>query len=271
MTAVAERRDAPARRQRGWWAPTRTLAMRSIRGLIRQPQASIPGLAFPLFFAAVNTAALTRARDLPGFPVVDSYLSFLLPATLMQGVMLSSTTAGNDIAVDIQNGFFDRLVASPVPRLSLLLGRLSGQAVYGLVLGVVFSLLLVLFGAGVQAGVAGFVVLAITAGLFAIAIGAFSMAIGFRKGSVEEVNGYFPIFFTLVFMSSAFFPPQLAGGWFEAVASVNPVSWMINGLREQVIVGWDPVGAVGAIVTAAGVAAAFVGLAALSLRSRLRS
>lgn len=237
---------------------------------MRQPQSFVPGLIFPLFFTAVNAAALDRARALDGFPEVDSYASFLLPATLMQGVMFSATVAGNDVALDIQYGFFDRLVSSPVSRLSLLLGRLAGTAAYGFVLAIVFTGLLLAFGASVQAGIAGVLVIAITAAIFSVAIGAFAMAIGFRKGSVEEVNGYFPIFFTLVFLSSAFFPPQLTGGWFETVAGLNPVSWIINGLRHLVITGWHWPGAIQAVAVSAGLAALLVALAGRSLRARLR-
>lgn len=252
-----------------WVRPSIALAVRSFTGMLRQPQSFVPGLVFPLFFTAVNAAALDRARGLDGFPEVDSYVSFLLAATLMQGVMFSATVAGNDVALDIQYGFFDRLVSSPVPRLTLLLGPLAGTGAYGVVLAMVFIAVLVVFGASVQAGVAGVVVIALAAGIFSVAIGAFAMAIGFRKGSVEEVNGYFPIFFTLVFLSSAFFPPELTGGWFEVVAGINPVSWIINGLRHLVIVGWDTSGALSALGTAAGLAAVLVAVASRSLRARL--
>jgi ABC-2 type transport system permease protein len=238
--------------------------------LLRNPQASVPGLIFPLFFAAVNTAALERARHLPGFPEVDSFASFILVGTLVQGVMLASTTAGNDVAIDIQFGFFDRLVAAPVNRLALLLGRLAGAAVYGGALAVVFTGFLMLFGATLAGGLGALVTLVLVGALFGTAIGAISMAIGFRTGSVEEVNGYFPIFFTFIFLSSAFFPPELTGGWFEFIADINPISWMINGARHQVIFGWDPIGALQAVVVALGIAAICIAAAGAALGHRLR-
>jgi len=129
---------------------------------------------------------------------------------------------------------------------------------------------LVVFGASVAAGPAGLAVIVLTASLFGTGVGAFSMAVGFRTGSVERVNAFFPIFFTFVFLSSAFFPPQLTGGWFEVVARLNPFSWMINGLRHLVIVGWDWAGAVLAVAVAGGIAVLFVAVAALALRARLR-
>jgi ABC-2 type transport system permease protein len=253
-----------------WWPATRALARRSLVTLLRNPAASVPGLIFPLFFAAVNTAALDRARFLPGFPEVDSFASFVLVGTLVQGVMLSSTTAGNDVAIDIQFGFFDRLVVSPVNRLALLLGRLAGAAVYGAVLAVIFTAFLMLFGASLSAGWGALLTLVLVGALFGTAIGALSMAIGFRTGSVEQVNGYFPIFFTFIFLSSAFFPPELTGGWFEFIADINPISWMINGARHQVIFGWDPVGAIQAVLVAAGIAAVCLVVASSALNQRLR-
>jgi ABC-2 type transport system permease protein len=270
MTAPAAAASLQPVRATPWWPASRALARRSLVSLARNPAASVPGLVFPLFFAAVNSAALDRATSLPGFPDVDSFLTFLLPATLLQGVMLSATTAGNDVAIDLQDGFFDRLLASPINRVALLLGRLGGTFVYAAVLAVVFTAIMMLFGATLAAGPAGLAVVVVTAALFGTGMGAFSMAVGFRTGSVERVNAFFPIFFTVIFLSSAFFPPELTGGWFEAVARVNPVSWMINGLRHLVIVGWDSAGAALAVSVAAGIAVACVALAAAALRSRLR-
>lgn len=252
-----------------WVAPSLAMAGRSVRGLFRQPQVVAPGLVFPLFFAAVNSAALDRARNLPGFPEVDSYLSFLLAATLLQGVMFSSTSAGTDLALDIEQGFFDRLVVAPVHRLSLIAGRLAGAALYGFLMALVFCGVMVLFGASIQSGFAGLLVLAIVASLFSVAVGGFAVMIALRTGSVEQVNGFFPIFFTLVFLSSAFFPPELTGGWFETVAGLNPVSWIINGLRHLVIFGWDWPGALQAIGVTAGLAAVCVAASLAALRSRL--
>ena len=92
--------------------------------------------------AAVNAAAFNRSTTLSGFPEVDSFLDFLLPAVIMQGVLFGGVAGGNELAVDIEDGFFERLMASPVWRPSILVGRLAGSAVLGGFQAVFFTALL---------------------------------------------------------------------------------------------------------------------------------
>jgi ABC-2 type transport system permease protein len=129
-------------------AQARALAGRSVRGTLRQPQVWLPGLLFPMFIAAVNTSTMGKAvQFLPGFAGVDSLLDFLLPASITQSVLFGGLTAGSDTATDIQTGFFDRLLASPVSRTSILVGRLAGASVTGAAQAVIFMLVYGAFGA----------------------------------------------------------------------------------------------------------------------------
>ena len=254
-----------------WSAHAGVMARRSIRGTIRQPQLWAPSLIFPLFFSAVSAAAFSRTTNLPGFPEVDSFLTFLVPATILQGVMFGATSAGTEQAIDMENGFNDRLLAAPVARVPLLVGRLGGIMVLAVVQTLLFTTVLVIAGASFAGGVAGLAAMVVMSALVGAAVGAFSMAIALKTGSVEAVNGFFPIFFALVFLSSAFFPPSLSGGWFEAVASVNPITWMIDGSRDLVVHGWDAQAALTSVGVALGMLVAFLGLALQALRSSLRS
>jgi ABC-2 type transport system permease protein len=250
-------------------ATSAALARRATLGLWRQPQVWLPSIVFPLFFAALNTAAFQRSTNLPGFPATDSFLDFLFPATIVQGVLFGSLGAGSELAQDIESGFFDRLVASPVRRTSILVGRLAGGAVLGACQAFAFMGVFSLFGARVQAGLAGLVVMALTAMLLAVAIGALVSAMALRTGSVEAVQGAFPLVFITIFISSAFFPRQLMRGWFHEVASVNPISWMIEGMRHLVLVGWDLGEALTALAVPAVAAVGSVSLALAALRRRL--
>lgn len=237
-------------------APARAMARRSMRGILRQPQLWAPAIVFPLFFSAVSSAAFDRTRELPGFPEVDSFLSFILPATIIQGVMFGATSVGTEMAIDMENGFADRLRAAPVGRTGLLLGRLAGVMSLAMIQTVSFVAVFVVAGASVAGGLPALAVLMVVSALFAGAIGSFALVVALKTGSVEAVNGFFPIFFAAVFMSSAFFPPELSGGWFEQVAAVNPVSWIVDAARELVI---DDFG-LGAAVTAIAVTGAMMAL-----------
>lgn len=219
------------------------LARRSIVGMARQPTIWMPGLAFPLMLAAVNAAAMGKSIHLPAFqsayPGVESFVQFLLPATLLQGVMLGGVVGGADVALDIEDGFFERLVASPVARSSILVGRLAGAAVLGAVQAVLFVAAFAAFGARVAGGIPAVLVLVLLGMISALAIGGLTSALGLRTGSQEVVQNSFPLIFVLLFVSSAYFPTSLMKGWYKAVATHNPVSWLIDAARELVIVGWS--------------------------------
>ncbi len=252
-------------------AQVRAIAVRSMRSTWRQPQLWAPSLVFPLFFTALSAAAFDRTRSIEGFPDVSSFVAYLLAATIVQGVVFGSTGAGTDVALDIETGFFDRLVASPVARVALILGRLTGSMALAVGQSLVFTLVLLPFGATMDAGFLGWVVTLAVAALFGGAVGAFSLAVGLKTGSFEAVNGFFPILFALVFLSSAFFPPEISGGWFERLADLNPISYMIDGIRNLQISGWDLGDAAMSLGVAAGMLTLFLIGALAALRDRLRS
>ena len=140
----------------------------------------LPGLLFPMFIAAVNSSTMGAAVDfLPGFEGVDSLLQFLLPASITQSRAVRRLNAGADTATDIQNGFFDRLLASPVSRTSILVGRLMGASVTGAVQAVVF---IVVYGdlrrPRSPAACPAMLVLVVYAMVLALVIGGFAAMIG---------------------------------------------------------------------------------------------
>ena len=248
-------------------AHARALSYRAILGVVRQPQVWIPSMFFPLFFAALNTAALGKSTNLPGFPAADSFLDFMLPATLVQGVLFGGVGAASEVAQDIESGFFERLLAAPTARVSILLGRLAGAGFLGSMQALLFLAIFTLFGVEVKAGVAGMVWLVLVGALMALSIGTIGGAMALRTGSVEAVQGAFPLVFITLFLSSAFFPTELMHGWFRSVAEANPFTFMINGLRDLVLVGWSTEDA----LVSAGVPLAIICLGlVLSLRQLAR-
>jgi ABC-2 type transport system permease protein len=250
---------------------TLLLGRRAVLSTARQPATWVPGIAFPLLIAAVNSASLSRTTGLPGFPTVDSFLQFLLPATLIQGVAFGGIIGGADMAVDIQDGFFDRLLSSPVPRTAILVGRLVGSMVLGMLQAVVFMAVFMLFGVRIAGGLPAMLALIVMAMVLALAIGGFAAAVGLRTGSQEAVQNFFPLVFVALFISSAFFPTALMQGWFKWVAEHNPVSWLINGARNLVITGFSWSDAAAAIGIALVLAAITITFASAQLRRRLRS
>jgi ABC-2 type transport system permease protein len=260
----------PAVRSGGLWL-SQTLAMskRSIIAIVRQPALVIPSLIFPLFFAALGTSSFGRAVRLPNFPKVDNFLDFSLAGTIIQGVLFGSVTGGAALATDIEMGFFDRLLATPTSRVSILVGRLAGAALFGAFQALVFILILLPFGVTIQAGVPGFVVIVLCGGLTGMAIGGFTAAIALKTGSSEAVQGSFPLLFIGLFFSSAFFPRQTMQGAYKVIANLNPISHLVEGVRGLVTDGFTASHVAAALLIPLAIGAFSIGLAMRTLYSRL--
>ena len=249
---------------------TVALAIRSVRNTARDPAAWIPPMVFPLLLAAIYGAQFSRATELPGFPEVDSFLQFVLPASVLQGVSFFAGDAGVGMATDIQTGFFDRLVTSPSGRLSIFLGRLGGSMVFSAGLASFLIVVFWVFGAPVQGGLAAALALVVIAAVLAVAIGGFSLAVAIRTGSTEATQAMFPLTFVLVFVSSAFFPTELMDGWYQRVAEVNPITLIVDPTRRIALDGFD-LGDFGRALLWTGVVASVsLGMAFRAYRARLR-
>ena len=246
------------------------LSHRSILGMIRQPQSWAPGLFFPLLLAAVYASQFSKAVTIEGFPFQDvSFLDFVLPACVIQGVLFGSTNSASDLAADIENSFMDRLLVSPVSRGSILLSRLASAFIYGVTQAVVLIAILVLFGANIAGGASSIISLVFIAALLSVSMGSFGIAVALRTGSQEVVQSTFPLIFVAVFVSSAFFPVQLMDGWYGAIARKNPLTWVIDPTRRMVIHGfsWTDLGQSLGIILA--IASIGIAMSIRQLRKRL--
>lgn len=245
------------------------LARRSVMRTMRQPAIIIPGITFPLFLLAVNAGGLDAATQLPGFPT-DSYLTFALAITFMQAALFATNAGGNDLAEDIRTGFLNRLSLTPLRGSALLAGQLAGILALGLFEAVVFVSVGLAAGAHVAAGIPGVLVLIALSVLTGLAFGTLGMLIGLRTGSGEAVQGVFPLLFVLLFLSSMSLPRDLIErDWFRTVATYNPVSYLIEGFRSLLIVGWDGQALAQGFAVAATIFVVALALSARALKTRL--
>jgi ABC-2 type transport system permease protein len=215
------------------------MARRSVLQTLRQPAMVIPPILFPLVLMAVNVGGLDAATRLPGFPT-DSYLDFAIAFPFIQGSLFASINAGSSLARDVETGFLKRLALTPMQRAALLLGNLGGVMTVALISSLIY--LAVGFAAGLhmEAGVGGVLTLLVLGMLIALAFASLGAFVGLRTGSGETVQGVFPLLFVLVFLSSNALPRELIEqDWFRSIATVNPVSYLFEGLRSLVIFGWD--------------------------------
>jgi ABC-2 type transport system permease protein len=215
------------------------LARRSMRKTLRQPFQLFPIVFFPIMLLAVNASGLQAATRLPGFPT-HSYISFAIAVAFIQGGMFSLINTGTNLAEDIENGFFNRLALTPLRRVSLIGGLLVGVAALGALQSAVYILVGLIAGAHLDAGFGGALVILVLGALTALGFGALGCAAALKTGSGEAVQGLFPLFFVFIFLSSSNLPRELLRtGWFHAVATWNPISYLIEGFRSLFISGWD--------------------------------
>lgn len=218
---------------------TREVARRSVLATIRQPAQWAPALIFPLFLVAVNSGGLNAATKIPGFPT-DSYLTFALAIPFMQAGIFSLLNAGTDLARDIEDGFLDRMALTPISRSALLTGELAGVVVQGFMFGAIFLAVGLAAGADFESGAIGVLLLLALASAITLALGCVGIFVAARIGSSEAVQGLFPLFFMFLFFSSMAMPrPLIEQDWFRAVATANPISYLIEGVRGLFISGVD--------------------------------
>ena len=107
------------------------LGKRSVMQTFRRPQLMAPIIIFPSLLLAVQTGGAASAVNLPRFPEVNGFLDFMLAGAMIQSCLLAGNSGGIALAVDIEMGFTDRLLAAPISRFAIVLGRLAGTAALG--------------------------------------------------------------------------------------------------------------------------------------------
>ena len=242
-----------------------SVAGRALRAIPREPEALIPALIVPIFFFVVNVGSLA---DISTFAGVDDFEAFQLPVAIVFAV--TGISRASALVTDIQSGYFDRLLVSPVSRYSLLLGLMVADFALVIALCVPVLILGFILGVGFATGPLGIVAFLLLSGAWGLAFTGFPYAIALRTGNPAAVNSSFILFFPFAFLTTTFLPQDALTGWLATVADYNPVTYLLAGLRALISDGWvlpDLLAAVGAV---AGVGLVSFGLAFSALRARIR-
>jgi ABC-2 type transport system permease protein len=246
------------------------LGARAVKQTFRRPQLMAPIIVFPSLLLAIQTGGASSGVNLPGFPHVNGFLDFLLAGAMIQSTMLAGNSGGIALAVDIEMGFTDRLLAAPISRFAIVLGRLAGTAALGAFSAIWFIVIGLIFGVHFDEGVPGMLVMILFVTLSAVAFGAIGAAVALRTGRASVVQGLFPLVFVVLFLSSAFFPANLMLEPAGSVAKYNPLSFIVEGVRDPVISSLSVETVAKALGSIALIGAISIGLSALAMRRRLR-
>ncbi|RZS89381.1 ABC-2 type transport system permease protein [Motilibacter rhizosphaerae] len=214
---------------------TVVLGRRAVRESLRQPDALVPTLLIPLFFLVVNVGQAGRIfpRGSTGFLHGQSYAAFQLPSSILLAASFGS--AALYLVEEIEGGYFDKLRATPVSRSSIVLGRLVAEAVKNVGITTVMVLVALPFGVRIASGLVGFVLLVVLAAGWAVVYSGFMQLIALTTRSAAATQSGGLIFFPLLFLTPSFVPRHMLTRPMEVAASINPVTYIMEGMRALIL------------------------------------
>jgi ABC-2 type transport system permease protein len=237
---------------RAFWSVALAVAWRVIHNVFTTPSLLLPGLIFPLFFFTAFAGGLSRVDNIPGFNFPPGYTAFQFVFVLLQSAAFGGVFTGFGIARDFEYGFARRLLIA-APRRS---GIIAGYAIAALVRWMVTATLLTVVALLARMKVGGdgvdLVALYTLALIISLAGTLWASGVAMRLRTIQAGPVMqLPVFLAL-FFAPVYVPLHLLSGWLEAVASVNPVTHLLEAGRS--LVAGSPSDVALAFAIAAGLA-----------------
>ena len=244
------------------------MTWRSLTTIFREPASVIPGLIISVFFLLVYDGSLNQAARffLPG----QNYLGFILPVSIISSALSGASIAGQAIVRDIGNGYFDKLLLTPINRSALLLGPVIAGALVLVLQTVLVVLVGLLLGLEPETGFVGVLAVMGYALLIGIAFAGFVVGVALRTGSAAATGGASFLFFPLSFLTATFTPVELLSGWIRTAADYNPITYILEAMRAVFNTGWDAEVMVRGLSASIVIAVLTFAFAFFSLRARVR-
>jgi len=212
------------------------MAQSEVIKLVHDPTELITRAVQPILWLGVFGVALGNAHAIPtgGVP----YLEFLTPGILAQSVIFVAIFYGLSIIWERDMGSLQKVLVTPTPRLALVWGKMLSAGVRGLSQALIVFLFALVLKISLRMsivsilGVVLFIVLG--AGFFS----ALSMIIASIVKTRERFMGVGQVItLPLFFASNAIYPIEVMPHWLQIVARVNPLSYMVDGLRSLLVSG----------------------------------
>lgn len=246
-------------------AVARGVAWRTLHNVFTNPSLLIPSIVFPLFFFTAFAGGLSRVRNVPGFDFPQGYTAFQFVFVLLQSAAFGGVFTGFGIARDFESGFARRLLLAAPHRSGIVLGYAAAALARWFV--TVAVLTAVAFAVGMQVGGSGVdlfglyalgVILNVAAVLWACGVAMRLRTM--QAGPIMQMPVFLVLFFAPVYV-----PLSLLQGWIHAVATVNPLTRVLEAGRG--FLAGSPVEVGAAFGAAVALALAFALWALRGLRS----
>ena len=245
------------------------LLRRNLNTIFRMPGAVLPPIAISIFFLVIYESTLGKAASF--LPNLDGdYLGFILPLSIVTSSVAGAGISAQNLVRDLEGGYFDKLLLTPVDRRVLLLGPiLAGAVVLGLQASAVLSVGLIL-GLEPATGFPGLLTIIVLSVLLGTGFAGFTVSAALGSGSAAVTESATFAFVPLTFLAPTFVPIELLGGWLKVAASLNPITYVLEAMRALLNTGWDSAAMWRGLLACLVLAAFTYALAAIALKVRTR-
>ena len=221
----------------GLWLPALSLAKREFVRFLRQPHRVIGALATPIIFWLLIGLGMGHSFRGEGLPGGDDYLQFFFPGTILMILLFTAIFSTISIIEDRREGFLQSVLVAPVPRMSIVLGKVLGGT--GLAFGQ--GLLCLLLGplAGLKLSALGLLESAAFLLVVAFSLTALGFCIAWRMSSTQGFHAIMNLFLMpMWFLSGALFPPRAdTFAPLRWVMQMNPLTYGLAGIRRAMYTG----------------------------------
>jgi ABC-2 type transport system permease protein len=214
------------------------ITMRDLRARIRMPvfifislfQPIVFLLLFPQIFNAVGSHMFTGDT---------SYLQFFTPGILVMTGLLSAALSGIGMIINMDTGILSKMLATPVTRVSIVLGRVMATVLVILIQAAIIMIITVIMGVHIQTGVGGALLALLLIGLLGLGISAFSEGLALLLKRQETLMAVVNLFgMPLMLLSTMMMPSEFLPNWLNTVRHFNPIDYAIVGVRDLVLNGY---------------------------------
>jgi ABC-2 type transport system permease protein len=244
---------------------TMLLAQREVKLALRTPAYLVPNLIVPMFFYFITLGSLESFAT--GFGLTN-FEGFLLPMALLFAVQGGS--AGLNMVADIESGYFDKLLLTPASRAALLVGAMSADFFRIMAQAVLVLIVALATGLHFETGVTGAVALILIASLFGLVYSGIGFGMALKTGNAQATQSMWFLFMPLMFLTTLFAPKEALSGWLEVAATINPMTYILEGMRSLSMKGWDAADIGYGLLAIGALGVLSMGFAFSALRGRVR-
>ncbi len=249
------------------------LYKRAVLKLMRRPIVLYFSLLQPAIWLLLFGQIFSKMVDLPGAGSMfgtSNYMAFFAPGVIMMTMLFGAGQTGLGLIQDMDSGFLDKLLTTPINRFAILLGKMGGDLTRMVFQAGLILMMAVLAGVHIRTGMLGVVFIVIISGLFGLALAGINTIVALQTRNTEAtfLIGNF-VNLPLMFMSTAMMPKAFLPDWMQKVVQVNPVTYGIEGMRGLITTGFDPNKVFPAIIVLGTIAAVSITGATLMFRSRV--